>query len=80
MRVELHGTEPGEVTRWLRDHTDGDLAFTVSGRSDGGSVYLDIALPISRREIRDIRRDLQRDFPNLRIPDGVKVELKDGDD
>jgi hypothetical protein len=82
IQIEMAGGDATEVSRWFREHTDGDMTVsvdTVKG-ADGPLTRIDIRLPITEDELRDIRRDFQRDLPNLNLPDGIRVELKGDDD
>jgi hypothetical protein len=82
IQIEMAGGDATEVSRWFRDHTDGDMTVsvdTVKG-ADGPRTRIDIRLPITEDELRDIRRDFERDLPNLNLPDGIRVELKGDDD
>ncbi|MFN0009579.1 MAG: hypothetical protein ACKVXR_16905 [Planctomycetota bacterium] len=82
LRFEVRGVEPDQVTRWIRDNTDGDVSYTITSSEDedGKSVQLDVSLPISGDELRRFREDFQRDFPDLRLPESIKVELRSEDD
>jgi hypothetical protein len=82
IQIEMAGGDATEVSRWFREHTDGDMTVsvdTVKG-ADGPRTRIDIRLPITEDELRDIRRDFERDLPNLNLPDGIRVELKGDDD
>jgi len=78
LRFEIQGVEPGQITRWIRENTDGDVSYTIttSEDEDGKSVQLDVTLPISEDELRQFREDFRRDFPDLRLPESIKVELR----
>lgn len=82
LRFEIQGVEPGQVTRWIRENTDGDVSFTITTSEDeeGKVVHLDVSLPISEDEVRRFREDFHRDFPDLRLPESIKVELRHEDD
>src|SRR5437867_2708302 len=83
LRLELRGgADPSEITRWVRDHTRGDLTITVqSERGAGGIVrHVDIALPIAPEDLRELRQELERDLPRLEQLKGVRIELKDESD
>jgi len=81
LRFELEGVDAGQVTRWIRDHTDGDVPYTITTGTDedGSSVHLEVSLPISRRDLRRFREDFHRDFPDVRLPTRVRIELGDRD-
>ena len=81
-RVEMSGGNAQEISRWFREHTDGDMTVSVTTLAgpDGPRTRVDIELPISGSELRDIRRDFERDLPNLKLPNDVRIELKGVDD
>ena len=76
--IEMEGGDPTEVTRWLRDSTEGD--FTVAIHQDGARTKIDIGLPISRHDVEELKRDLEREFDSLKLPSGARVEIKDPDE
>jgi hypothetical protein len=84
LRFELDGVDPGQVTRWIREHTDSDIPYTISTTTtiDGEerTVHLEISLPISDDEVRRMREDFHRDFPDLRLPVSVEVEIRRDED
>jgi len=47
---------------------------------DGRRTRIDIRIPVSDAEMRDLRNDLERDLPNLNLPRGVTIELKGDED
>ena len=81
-RVEMSGGNAQEISRWFREHTDGDMTVSVTTLAgpDGPRTRVDIELPISGSELRDIRRDFERDLPNLKLPNDAQIELKGEDD
>ncbi len=82
IQIEMAGGDATEVSRWFREHTDGDMTVsvdTVKG-ADGPRTRIDIRLPITADELRDLRRDFERELPNLNLPDGIQVELKGDED
>lgn len=82
LRFEIAGVEPGQITRWIREHTDSDIPYTITTGTgaDGSVVHLDVSLPITGEEVRRMRADFHRDFPDLRLPVSIKVELEHEDD
>lgn len=82
IRVEVAGGDEGKISRWFRDHVHGDVQFhTESIRTpDGHRTRIDVKIPIPDEEIRKMRDDLQRDLPDLDVPNGVTIELKSEDD
>jgi hypothetical protein len=82
IRVEVQGGDEGKIARWFRDHVHGDVDYhTESIRGpEGRRTRIDIRVPITDQEIRKVRDDLQRDLPDLDLPNGVTIELKSGDE
>ena len=81
-RIEMTGGNAQEISRWFREHTDGDMTVSVTTLAgpDGPRTRVDIELPIPESELREIRRDFERDLPNLKLPNDVRIELKGADD
>lgn len=84
--IDLKSSEgAAEIVRWIRDNVEGDLAIAseeveVDGeRRARVTLHLKLA-PGERAELEEVKRELERELPNLRIPDGVKVELRDADE
>lgn len=65
----------GEISRWLREETQGDLSVEIR-REDGGTV-LEFSLPATREELEDLRRDLKREFPRVRLPNRMEVDIRE---
>jgi hypothetical protein len=82
IRIELDGTDTTEVSRWFREHTEGDMTVSIEKlkSADGPRTRVDIELPISDDDLREIREQFERDLPNLNLPQGVRIELKGEDD
>jgi len=82
LRIEMDGGDPAEVTRWFREHTDEDLTVSVESVEGpaGPRTRIDIEIKIPESDLHDIRRDFQRDLPNLNLPNGLSIELKSADD
>jgi len=82
LRFELEGVEPGQITSWIRDNTDNDVPYTITtvAGEDGTVLHVDVSLPITTKEVHKIREDFHRDFPNLRLPESVEVELRHEED
>lgn len=80
LRFEIEGVEADEVARWIREHTDSDIPYAISTTTtiDGEErlVHLDVSLPISEDEVRRMREAFHRDFPDLRLPVSIDVELR----
>ena len=68
----------GEISRWLREETDGDLSVEI--RRQEQDTVLEFSLPATREELEDLRRDLRREFPRLRLPNRVEVDVRDPDE
>lgn len=84
--VELKSADgAAQIVRWLRDNVEGDLSIAseevdVDGeRRARVTLHLKLA-PGDRAGLEEAKRELERELPNLRIPDGVKVELRDADE
>lgn len=82
IRIELDGEDATAVSRWFREHTEGDMTVSIEKLkgANGPRTRVDIELPISDDEIREIREQFERDLPELNLPEGVRIELKGEDD
>jgi hypothetical protein len=82
IRVELDGGDATAISRWFREHTEGDMTVSIEKLKgpNGPRTRVDIELPISDDEIREIREQFERDLPSLNLPEGVRIELKGEDD
>lgn len=82
LRIELDGTDATEVSRWFREHTEGDMTVSIEklNGANGPRTRVDIELPIPDDDLREIRERFERDLPNLNLPQGVRIELKGEDD
>jgi hypothetical protein len=86
LRVVVRGSADysvaGQISRWLQEHTDGDITVSTRVRIENGdeTTELEFGLPLSREEIEDIREDLERDAAGFELPEGVRVEIKDPHD
>jgi hypothetical protein len=79
LRLLVRGREyPTEIADWIRDHTEGDVSVTITPRGD--ETLVDVSLPIKRAELDELRRDLAHSLPGMKLPKGVRVEIKDTDD
>ncbi len=78
----MSGGNAQDVSRWFREHTDGDMSVSVTtiAGPDGPRTRVDIELPVSDSDLRELRRDFERDLPNLKLPNDVRIELKGADD
>jgi len=82
IRVEIAGGDSAAIARWFREHTEGDFEVRTEpiDGPDGRRTRIDIRIPVSDAEMRDLRNDLERDLPNLNLPRGVTIELKGDED
>jgi len=82
LRIEMEGGDATQVSRWFRDHTDGDMTVSVRDLAGPGGkrTRIDITLPVPEKDLRELRRDFERDLPGLNLPDGLTIELKGEDD
>ena len=82
LRFEIEGVDPARITSWIRDNTEGDVPYTITTvENEGGQVlHLDVSLPISQRDLREMREEFRREFPNLRLPERIEVEIRREDD
>jgi hypothetical protein len=80
--VEVEGGDEAQIARWFRKHTSGDfeVSYEPVDGPHGRRTRIHIQIPITEAELRDVRRDLERDLPNLNLPDGVTIELKGEED
>ncbi len=83
LTIELRGLQdPADVMKWLRKQTDSQTRIAVHESKDksGETVtVIELMLPEDHdvtNELRDMRRDLERDMPDLRLPKSVKVEFR----
>ena len=69
----------GEISRWLREESAGDLSVRIETEktASGEVTRIEFALPIARRELEELRDELRREFPRLSIPEGVEVEIRE---
>jgi hypothetical protein len=82
LRFEIRGVDPDQVTRWIRDNTDGDVTYSITTTESEGekSVELDVSIPITEEELREFREEFRREFPDLRLPESLRVELRHEDE
>ena len=85
--AELRGTQdPSDVMKWLRRRTDAETHIAVREERDevGEMVTIvELTLPPDHdvaRELRQMRRELERDLPDLNLPSGVKVTFRGPDE
>jgi hypothetical protein len=83
LTIELRGLQdPADVMKWLRKRTDSETRIAVhEGKDKSGKVVtvIELTLPEDHdvtNELRDMRRDLERDVPDLRLPKSVRVEFR----
>jgi hypothetical protein len=84
MRIELdRPIDVARLSRWIRDEVEGDVAlrYEVETGADGRPrAVLDLGLPIDRRDVEELRRELARELPVLDLPRAVRIEIRSADD
>jgi hypothetical protein len=82
LRFQIEGVDPDQVTRWIRRNTDGDVTYTITTTENerGKAVELDVTVPITEEELREFRENFRREFPDLRLPESLKIELRHEDE
>lgn len=87
VRVELRGTQDSQgVMRWIRKRTDERTTLSVhEEHDDRGEPFTVIEITPrldihDRRELDEIFRSLQKDLPDLQLPAGGRIEIKDPDE
>jgi hypothetical protein len=87
VRVELRGTADNQsVMRWIRKNTDERTMLSVHEETDSKGepcTVIDITPRLDVRDKRDLREifeSLQRDLPELKLPAGGRIEIKDPDE
>jgi hypothetical protein len=79
LRIFVRGDEyPAAISEWVREHVDGDISVTT--RKEGESTVVEFGLPFTREDLSDFKRELREAMPGMKIPRGIKIEIKDGDD
>lgn len=83
LSIELRGLQdPSDVMKWLRKRTDSETRIAVhEGRDKSGKpvTVVELTLPDDHdvaHELRDMRRELEEDVPDLRLPKSVKIEFR----
>jgi hypothetical protein len=87
VRVELRGTQDSQsVMRWIRKRTDERTTLSVHEENDESGkpftvVEITPRLDVhDRRELQEIFEKLHRDLPDLRLPEGGRIVIKDPDE
>lgn len=79
--VEYRGDYDGaRLARWLERKTGGDVELVDELPVDGFAgrmTRLDFGVLVSRRELRELQRDFEREVPLLDFPQGVRVQFRD---
>jgi hypothetical protein len=72
------GEIAGAISEWLREESDGDLDVRVRSEStfDGEVTRLEFRLPVSRAELEELRDELRRELPRLRLPESLEIEVR----
>jgi hypothetical protein len=79
LKLVVRGDEyPAAISEWVREHSEGDVSVTT--RKEGDHTVIDFGLPFSREDLAGFKRDLREAMPGMKLPRGIKVEIKDGDD
>jgi len=87
LTIELRGAQDAsDVMKWLRKRTDSETSIAVhAGRDTSGQpvTVIELTLPEDHdvtQELRDMRRDLEEDVPDLRLPKSVRIEFRGPDE
>ncbi|MBL8859475.1 MAG: hypothetical protein JNL28_13265 [Planctomycetes bacterium] len=87
VRVEMRGVKDhADVMKWLRKRTKSETHIAVHEEvGEDGEAYTvaELSLPVSknqRRELKELRSQLERDMPDFNIPSGVRIELRGPND
>jgi hypothetical protein len=74
-----HDATPPDMTRWLREWSEGEAEVRVANRTDPrGRQYtlVDVALPADWRELREIEREVRKLFPGASWARGLRIDFK----
>ena len=73
--------DTGKVMEWLRENTDVDWVISTTRKTtDQGELeVIVISLPLPREDMDELKRNLERDAPGMKLPKGIKIEVKDPD-
>lgn len=77
LHVELRDEQDvSDVTRWVRDHIEGDYALSVKNedRPEGRTTVLDFGFPIAPKDMNEIESGLRDAFGDL--PSGIRIEIQ----
>jgi hypothetical protein len=69
---------PTAISDWVRENTEGDVSVTM--KTEGDRTVVDFGLPITREELRQFKRELESSIPGMKLPKGIKIEIKDDSD
>jgi hypothetical protein len=79
LKLVIRGKEyPAKISEWMREHTEGDVSITMT--TQGDRTVVDFGLPFTREELKQFKRDLKEALPHMKLPKGIKVQIKDEDD
>jgi hypothetical protein len=79
LKLVIRGKDyPASISEWMRENTQGDVSVTIT--TQGDRTIVDYGFPISREDLKKLRRDFKQALPGMQLPKGVKVEIKDADD
>jgi hypothetical protein len=79
LKLTVRGKDaPAEISRWMRENTEGDLVVSIT--TSGDTTVMDYGLPISREQLEELRKNLREAIPGMQLPKGVKIEIKESDE
>lgn len=70
------------LARWLERKTDGEVELVAETPVEGSAgrlTRLDFGVRISRRELRELEREFEREVPLLDFPQGFRVQFRDAE-
>lgn len=87
LTLEVRGEQgAAKVLEWLRKKTDAPVSIAVREThrdADGPITTIELSVPLDdddRADLNEMRRDLEQDLPDLKLPKGVKVEFRGPND
>lgn len=79
LKLVIRGKEyPAKISEWVRENSEGDVSVTMT--TEGDRTVVDYGLPFTREQLKQFKRDLKEALPGMKLPKGIKVEIKDADD
>lgn len=69
----------GELIDQLRELTDGDLTTSIDTiqTDEGEFTVLDVTVPIPRADLDEFKAGLREAWPDFKLPQGGKIELRE---